>query len=75
MSQDCNMSTISVEEVHLKDLLKEAILELMQERRDELEEIFAQVIQDLALARAIEEGEATEPVSKAEILQALEGMA
>ena len=69
------MSTISVEEVQLKDLLKEAILELMQERRDELEEIFAEVIEDLALARAIEEGESTESVSKAEILQVLEGTA
>ena len=69
------MSTISVEEVQLKDLLKEAILELMQERRDELEEIFAEVIEDLALARAIEEGESTETVSKAEILQVLEGTA
>ena len=66
------MSTISVEEMHLKDLLKEAILELMQERRDELEEIFAEVIEDLALARAIEEGESTGTVSKAEVLQALE---
>ena len=66
------MSTISVEEMHLKDLLKEAILELMQERRDELEEIFAEVIEDLALARAIEEGESTETVTKAEVLQALE---
>ena len=69
------MSTISVEEVHLKDLLKEAILELMQERRDELEEVFAEIIEDLALARAIEEGESTETVSKAEILQVLEGTA
>ena len=69
------MSTISVEEVHLKDLVKEAILELMHERRDELEEIFAEVIQDVALAKAIEEGEATEAVSNAEILQVLEGTA
>ena len=69
------MSTISVEEVQLKDLLKEAILELMQERRDELEEIFAEIIEDLALTRAIEEGESTETVSKAEILQVLEGTA
>jgi hypothetical protein len=69
------MSTISVEEMHLKDLLKEAILELMQERRDDLEEIFAEVIEDLALARAIEEGESTETVAKAEVLQALEATA
>jgi hypothetical protein len=66
------MSSVSVEEVHLKDLLKEAILELMQERRDELEEIFAEIIEDLALARAIEDGESTETVTKAEVLQALE---
>ena len=66
------MSTISVEKVHLKDLLKEAILELVQERRDELEEIFAEIIEDLALARAIEDGESTETVTKAEVLQALE---
>jgi hypothetical protein len=69
------MSTISVEEMQLKDLLKEAILELMQERRDELEEIFAEVIKDLALARAIEEGESTETVTKAEVLQVLEATA
>jgi hypothetical protein len=37
-----------------------------------LEGIFAEVIEDLALARAIEEGESTETVSRAEILQALE---
>jgi len=61
--------------VHLKDLVKEAILGLMQERRDELEEIFAEVIEDLALARAIEEGEVTVTVSKAEILQVLESTA
>lgn len=69
------MSTISVEEMQLKDLLKEAILELMQERRDDLEEIFAEVIEDLALARAIEEGESTETVTKAEVLQVLEAAA
>ena len=69
------MSTISVEEAHLKDLLKEAILELVRERRDEFEEILTEVIEDWALARAIEEGESTETVTKAEVLQALEATA
>jgi hypothetical protein len=63
------MSTLSIEEVHLKDLLKEAILELMQERRDDLEEILAEVAEDLALAKATEEGESTETVDKTEILR------
>lgn len=69
------MSNISVEEVYLKDLLKQAILELVQERKDVLQDILAEALEDLALARAIEEGESTEVVSKAEILQILEGTA
>lgn len=67
------MSEVSVDEVHLKDLLKQAILELMVERRDVLEDIVAEVIEDLALARAIEEGETSEPGSRAEVLHILEG--
>ena len=69
------MSNISVEEVYLKDLLKQAILELVQERRDVLQDVLVETLEDLALARAIEEGESTEVVSKAEILQILEGTA
>ena len=66
------MSEVSVDEVHLKDLLKQAILELMVERRDVLEDICAEVIEDLALARSIEEGETSEHVSRAEVLHILE---
>lgn len=69
------MSTISVEELYLKDLLKQAILELVQERRDLLQDILVEALEDLALARAIEEGESTEVVSKVEILEILEGTA
>jgi hypothetical protein len=69
------MSNISVEEVYLKDLVKQAILELVQERRDELQDVFVEALEDLALARAIEEGESTEVVSKVEVLQILEGTA
>ena len=65
------MSTISIEDVHLKELLKQAILELMQERKEEFEEIFAEILEDFAIARAIKEGESTEIVSKTEVLQVL----
>jgi hypothetical protein len=74
-NKECNMSTISVEELYLKDLLKQAILELVQERRDLFQDILVEALEDLALARAIEEGESTEVVSKVEILQILEGTA
>jgi hypothetical protein len=74
-NKECDMSNISVEEVYLKDLLKQAILELIQERKDVLQDILVEALEDLALAKAIEEGESTEIVSKAEILQILEGTA
>jgi len=59
-------------ETHIKELLKDAIVELLQERRDELKEILAEIIEDIALTKAIEEGESTETVSKTDILQILE---
>lgn len=67
------MATISVEEAHLKDLLKQAILELMQERREVLQDMFVETLEDLALARAIEKSESTGIIGKAEILQILKG--
>jgi hypothetical protein len=54
-------------------LFKEAVLELFQERRDLLYDLFAEVIEDLALANAIKEGESTETVSRAEVFRILEG--
>ena len=69
------MSNISAEEAYLKDLLKQAILEVVQERKDVLQDILVEALEDLALAKAIEEGESTEVVSKAETLQILESTA
>jgi len=69
------MAYVSVEEQHIKDLLKQAILELLEERQDLFHELFADAVEDLALINAIREGEATEVVSKSEILHILEGVA
>jgi hypothetical protein len=69
------MAHLMVEEERVKDLLKQAILEVFQERQDLFYELFAEVFEDLALVRAIKEGEATETASKAEVLQVLESAA
>jgi hypothetical protein len=69
------MAHLSVEEQHIKDLLKQAIIELLEERQDILRQLVAEAIEDLALINAIKEGEATETVSREEILQILEGVA
>jgi spore coat polysaccharide biosynthesis protein SpsF (cytidylyltransferase family) len=67
------MSYIPLNETQVKELFKQAFLELLQERRELLYDLFAEVIEDFALARAIEEGESTESVSRAEVFQILEG--
>jgi len=67
------MSQLIVEEEQIKNLVKEAILELVGEQREVLYDALAEVIEDLALARAIQEGESTETVSRTEALRVLEG--
>ena len=66
------MRHASLSETQVKELLKQAFVELLEERRDLLYDLFAEVIEDFALARAIEQGESTESVSKAEVLRVLE---
>jgi hypothetical protein len=63
--------TMTVDELQLKTLVKEAVWELIQERREELSDLFGELIEDMALARAIREGEASESVSRDEVLALL----
>ena len=66
------MARASIDEDQLKEVLKKAIIEVLEERRDLFSDLIAEVIEDFGLVRAIREGEATESVSKAEIFQVLE---
>ncbi len=65
--------TTSLDEAQIKELFKQAVLELFQEQKDLLYDVFAEVIEDFALVNAIKEEESTESVSRAEIFQVLEG--
>ena len=51
------MTEISLDEGRIKELMKQAMLELLKERRDLIYDVFAEVIEDLAFANAIKEGE------------------
>jgi hypothetical protein len=62
-----------LDEGRLKEIMKEALLELIDERRDLLSEVFADAMEQVALARAIQDGEGTEYVSREEVLKRLEG--
>ena len=61
-----------IDEGRIKQLLKEALVEVLEERKDILYELLAEVMEDVALAHAIQEGENTKPVSKQEVLKLLD---
>jgi hypothetical protein len=56
----------------LKEALNAALVELLEERSDLVREVLAQVLEDVALAGAIQEGEASEPVTREEVFRDLE---
>jgi hypothetical protein len=67
--------TLSLEENKTKELIKQAILELIEEREDLIYDLFAEIIEDTLLVTAIREGENSQTVSRAEIMGILRGEA
>ena len=67
------MSSISVDEDKLKDLLKTAIVEVLEERKDLVRDLLEEALEDIGLVRAIEAGEQTGIVSRDEVFKVLEG--
>lgn len=59
----------------LKDLIKAALVEVLEERQDLLHEAIAQALEDMALARAIAEGESSELIKREEVFSLLEDRA
>lgn len=62
----------TLQESKIKELVKQAILELLQEEHELLSGLLVEALEDLALTNAIREGESSESVSRAEVLRALE---
>ena len=67
------MSEITLKPEQLKAVLKSAIVELLYENRQEVSEFIAEIIEDVAMERAIEEGETTEIVRREAIFRLLKG--
>jgi hypothetical protein len=63
---------MSVSETQLKDMVKAAMAEALVEQRALLRDIIEEVIEDMALSRAIDEGMTTPVVSRDEVLAALD---
>ena len=66
------MQQIIDDKNQLKVVFKQAFTELLQERRDLLYDVFTEVLEDIALANAIKEGEETEIVSRKQVFKILE---
>ncbi len=64
-----------IDEGKLKQLFKEALIETLEERKNLFYDLIAEAIEDIALIRAIQDGEGTGTVSKKEIFNILEGQA
>ena len=58
------MSQTTLESDQIKALMKQAILELFQENRETVTDALSEILEDIALGRAMAEAEDSELVSK-----------
>ena len=69
------MAQANIDEERMKELFKDALVELFNERKDLLRELVAGALEDVALVHAIEEGASGASVSRSEVFDILEGKA
>ena len=67
------MTTATLNDKKLKTLVKSAFAEALEEHRALVQDIVEDAIEDIALARAIEEGIKSKPVSRGAVYKILEG--
>ena len=72
IEQELHMSSITIDDNELKALLKQALIELLQEKNELLHDALVEVLEEIALVRAIQEGQASPVVDKTRVLEALE---
>ena len=68
------MQTV-IDESRIKQLFKEALIEMLEEKKSVFHDLIVEAMEDLALASAIREGENTEKVDRQEIFNILDGRA
>jgi hypothetical protein len=62
----------SVDQQNLKQIVKEAIQEVLVENRELVKDLLVEVAEDIALLQRIEEGRETELVSRDQVMDLLE---
>ncbi len=66
------MATTTIDEEKLKDLIKTALIEVLESRRDLVQDIVEDAMEDLAFSRAIKQGMESEKVSREDVFTILE---
>jgi hypothetical protein len=64
-----------IDDARLKQLLKEAFMEALEEKKEIFHDLMIEAMEDAALVRAIREGETTETVNRQDVFDILEGNA
>jgi hypothetical protein len=62
-----------IDEGKLKQVFKEAIIEMLEERKSLFHDMIVEAMEDIALTNAIRKGENTDSISKKEVFDILEG--
>jgi ribosomal protein S18 acetylase RimI-like enzyme len=68
------MITLALEEQQLKDIVKQALLEILEERQDLAEALFLEALEDWGLLQAIREGETSDTATREAVVDVLEGI-
>ena len=66
------MTTTTLDEARLKGLMKEALVEVLQERGELVADLLAEFVEDVVLDRAIDEARGSDNVSRDEVFRELE---
>ena len=69
------MEPLTTDSSKLKEVFKQAIIEAIEEKKDLVHDLLVEAMEDLAMIRAIQEGEETEQVTREEVFSILEGNA
>ncbi len=65
-----NMETL-IDDDKIRNLFKQAIIEAIEEKKDFVHDLFMDAMEDIAMIRAIEEGEKTDKVSRDDVFNVL----
>ena len=63
---------LTADERKLKELLKAAVVEVLEQRRDLVRDALADAVEDIGLVRAIEAGSRSKTITRAEVFKILQ---